>query len=202
MNQEAPKLMPAAKSYLLILCTVLNGFIAAIYFAMQSSKDPLSAALSSRPVLILGAASVIAGACSLLAGLWRSDRGERWPLLVNGAAVAVLGSIYCFLVRYRVSILTVAALIAIMAISIAFLAWTAGRRLGREQRVFDQWFLLFAGGGGVVSALIFLAVALRWIKMIAGSHLDLLWLGFYFAFAALCMFGLSRFRAHKWIHVS
>jgi hypothetical protein len=40
-------------------------------------------------------------------------------------------------------------------------------------------------------ALAFLALGFRWIAIEPGSHADLLWLGSYFGFGAICMLGLA-----------
>ncbi len=50
------------------------------------------------------------------------------------------------------------------------------------------------GLAGVASfgfALVFLALGVGWIKVGPGSHVDVLWLGLYFGFSAVCMVGLG-----------
>jgi hypothetical protein len=39
--------------------------------------------------------------------------------------------------------------------------------------------------------LAFFALGFRWIKLGPGSHADLLWLGSYFGFSAICMLWLA-----------
>ena len=53
---------------------------------------------------------------------------------------------------------------------------------------------MVAGLAGVASvgfAVAFLALGLRWITVEPGSRSDLLWLGSYFGFSAICMLGLG-----------
>jgi hypothetical protein len=47
-----------------------------------------------------------------------------------------------------------------------------------------------AGVSSFGFALVFLLLG-RWIKLGPGSHTDLLWLGLYFGFSAVCMLGLA-----------
>ena len=123
--------------------------------------------------------------------MWRSVKGECWLLALNGLALSALGVIYHLASGFRISFLTVALLLVVMAISLGILDWTTARTLRSQRRVADEWLLGVAGLASVGFALAFFALGFRWIKVEPGSHSDLLWLGAYFGFSAICMMGLS-----------
>jgi hypothetical protein len=66
----------------------------------------------------------------------------------------------------------------------------AARTAAHQRRVVDGWLLGLAGAASIGFALAFLALAFGWIKIEPGSQPDLLWLGSYFGFSAICMLGL------------
>ncbi len=179
--------------FLLALCGVLDAIISVIYLIMQNTYGPRTAGAWSGTVVFLGEVTLAAGACSIAAGIWRSTKGERWPLILNGLALGALGVIYRFFVRYpyRISIRTIAFLIILTAFSIGILELVNARILRRQHQFVGGWFLGLAGTALVGCALAFFALGFRWIQPGAESHLDLLLLGFYFGFSAICMWGLA-----------
>ena len=117
--------------------------------------------------------------------------GTGWLLVLNGLALGALGVIQYGLTRFRISFLTVTLLIILMAMSIGLLELVIARTLRRQRHFADGWFLALAGVASFGFAVAFLALGFRWIKIEPGSHSDLLWLGSYFGFSAICMLGLA-----------
>ena len=176
---------------LLVLCGVLNAIISVVYLIMQDTDGPLTFYSWNATIAFLGKLALAAGACTIAAGIFRSTNGKSWLLVLNGLALGALGVIQYGFVRYRISFLTVALLIIVMAMSIGILELVIARTLRRQRTVADGWFLTSAGVVSAGFAFAFLALGLHWIKIDPGSHADLLWLGSYFGFSAVCMLGLA-----------
>ncbi len=176
--------------WLLALCGVLDAIMSVIYFIMQETDGPLTFHSWSGTVVFLGELALAAGACTIAAGIWRSAKGKCWLLVLNGLALGAFGLIH-FFTRFRIGFLTFALLIILMAMSIGILEFVIARTLRRQRHVADGWFLALAGVASVGFALAFFALGFRWIKIEPGSHADLLWLGSYFGFSAICMLGLA-----------
>lgn len=176
---------------LLALCGILDAIISVIYLIMQGTDGPRTFHAWNGTVVFLGELALAAGACTIAAGIWRSTNGKCWLLVLNGLALGALGLIQYGLVRFRISFLTVALLIVLMAMSAGILELVTARTLWRQRHVADGWFFGLAGVASVGFALAFLAWGFRWIKLGPGSHADLLWLGSYFGFSAFCMVGLA-----------
>jgi uncharacterized membrane protein HdeD (DUF308 family) len=174
----------------LALCGVLDAMISVIYFIMLETDGPLTFHAWRGTIASLGELTLAAGACAIVAGIWRSTKGKCWLLVVNGLALGALGLIYYAFTRFRISILTIALLIVLMAISIGTLELFTARTL-RPRHVADGWFLSLAAAASFGFAFMFFSLGFRWIKVGPGSHLDLLWLGSYFGFTAICMLGLA-----------
>jgi uncharacterized membrane protein HdeD (DUF308 family) len=177
--------------WLLALCGVLDAIISVIYLIMQDTDGPLTFHAWNGTIVFLGKLALAAGACTIAAGIWRSTKGKCWLLVLNGLALSALGLICIYLVRFRISFRTVALLIILMALSIGIFELITARTLRRQRHVADGWFLGLAGVVSVGFALAFFALGFRWIKIEPGSHSDLLWLGSYFGFSAICMLGLA-----------
>ena len=143
-----------------------------------------------------GKQPLAAGACTIAAGIGRPAKGKSWLLVLNGLSLVALGVIYHWLTHYRISFRTIALLIILMAMSVGVLELMTARTLRRQRHVADRWFLGLAGVASTGFALTFFALGFRWVKIEPGSHLDLLWLGAYFGFSAICMLGLGQ-RLHS-----
>jgi uncharacterized membrane protein HdeD (DUF308 family) len=172
--------------WLLALCGVLDAIMSIIYFnhaghGFHAMKD----------VAFLGKVTLAAGACTIAVGIWRSAKGKCWLLVLNGLALGALGLIFNGIFGFKISFRSVALLIILMAMSFAILELVTARTLRRQRHVVDGWFLGLAGVASVGFALAFLALGFRWIKIEPGSLSDLLWLGSYFGFSAICMLGLA-----------
>jgi hypothetical protein len=107
--------------------------------------------------------------------------------VLNGLALGALGTICYGFVRFSISFRTVALLIILMAITIGILEFITAGILRRQHHSADEWFLSLAGVTSVGFALAFFALGFGWIKIEPGSHIELLWLGSYFGFSAICM---------------
>jgi len=142
-------------------------------------------------VVFVGKLAMAAGACTIAAAIWRSRNGKSWALALNGLALAALGFIQYGLTHFRIGILAFAVLIIVMAVSIGVVELAIARTFHRQHHPVDGWFFGLAGIVSVGFVLPSLALGLRWIPIERGSHLDLLWLGFYFGFAAICTMALA-----------
>ena len=165
------------------LCGVLQAIISVIYIAMQGADGPVAFHGWNGTVLFVGRLAMAAGACTVAAGVLGSTEGRSWLLVLNGLALGALGLVQCAFVRFPISFLTVSLLIIVMAMSIGILNVVIARTRG--------WFFGAAGVISVGFALTFLALGLRWIRIEPGSRSDLLWLGSYFGFSAICMLALA-----------
>jgi uncharacterized membrane protein len=158
--------------WLLALCGVLDAMLFVIYFVMQDQDGPVTFHALKGTIALLGKLTLAAGVCTIAAA-----RGKCWPLVLNGLALIALGVIYTYLTGFRISLRTISLLIIVMAMSLAILEWRLRHAL--------------AGVASVGFALVFSALGFHWIKLELGSHLDLLWLGAYFGFSAICMLVLA-----------
>lgn len=181
--------------WLLIVCGVLEAIISSIYLLIQDASGPLTFHAWNHTIAVLGEVTLVAGVCAIAAGVWRSSTGKCWPLVVSGLALAALGTIYYGFVRFRISFLTIALLIIVMATSRGILGLEIARTFRQQRHVGDGWLLGLAGGISVAFALGFLlwsvSLAFAWTKMQPDSRSDLLWLGLYFGFSAICMLALG-----------
>jgi uncharacterized membrane protein HdeD (DUF308 family) len=182
--------------WLLALCGVLDAIVSVIYLIMRDQDGPITFNDWHGTIVSLGKLMLAAGACAIAAGIWRSAKGRCWLLVLHGLALAVLGGICYGFTGFSISFLTIAMLIILMALSVGILELGISRTL-RQRHVVDGWMLGLAGAASFGFALAFFALGFRWIKIEPGSHADLLWLGFYFGFSAICMLGLAlRLHSH------
>ncbi len=141
--------------------------------------------------MFLGRLALAAGACAIAAGIARSAKGKCWPLVLNGLALCALGLILYGFTGFRISFLTIALLIILMAMSSGILGLLLARTQRRHGHFADGWILALAGATSIGFAALFFALGFRWITIVPGSHSDLLWLGSYFGFSAICMLALA-----------
>ncbi|MFN7995473.1 MAG: hypothetical protein U0Q18_17820 [Bryobacteraceae bacterium] len=176
---------------LLALCGILDAVVAAIYLLMQDTSGPVTFHSWNGPIALMGKLIIAAGVCTIAAGLWKSATGRVWLLVVNGSALFVLGLIHYAFARYRVSFLTVAVLIVLMAISLGMLELAIARIFRLSHRTGEACVVGICGIVAFGFVVPFLLLGLRWIAVKPGSHPDLLWLAFFFMFSTLSMFGLA-----------
>jgi uncharacterized membrane protein HdeD (DUF308 family) len=172
--------------WLLALCGVLDAVISVIYFGHAEHGFH-----RLRDIVFLGRVALAAGVCTIAVGLWRSANGKSWLLVLNGVALAALGLILNGIVGFRISFRSIALLIIVTAISIGVLELITARTLRLQRHLADGWFFGSAGLASLGFALAFFALGFRWIKPQPGSLSELLWLGAYFAFTAICTLGLA-----------
>jgi uncharacterized membrane protein HdeD (DUF308 family) len=176
---------------LLALCGVFYALISAIYLIMHDANGPLTFHAWSGAIAFLGKLALAAGACTIAAGIWRSAKGKCWLLVLNGLAIGALGLIQYAFVRFPISFLTIALLIVLMAMSFGIFELLTARTLRLQHHLADGWFLGAAGVASIGFALAFLGFGFRWIKIEFGSHAELMWLGFYFGFSAVCTLAIA-----------
>lgn len=175
---------------LLTFIGVLNATISIAYLIMGYPDGLLTFHLWNSTVAFVGNLALAAGACTITAGVLKSRTIERWLLVMNGLALCALGLIQVSLFRYPISLLTIASLLIIMATSSGVLDFATLRTLQHNNA--ERRFLQCAGVASIGFALVFLALGLRWIEIQPGSHTDLVWIGSYFGFSAICMLSLGR----------
>jgi hypothetical protein len=177
---------------LLALCGVADAIISAIHFFMYETgpTGPLSFAAFQDAAILASRLALLAGVCTVAAGIWRSAKGNSWLLILNGLAFSAYGLIP-LVYRGPLSFDSLALLLVAMAAAFGILALAIARSLRRS--VADQLFFGLAGGGSIGFALAVLALASGWIQLERRAfHPSLfLWLCLYFAFSAVCMLGLA-----------
>lgn len=176
---------------LLAACGGLVAIIAVFYLLMWQTDGAVTYRSWNATVVLTGQLALAAGLCSIAAGAWPFAGRRSWPLLVHGSALGALGVIQLGFTGYRIRFLTIALLAIAMAVSMAILELTLARASRKQDRPVDRWFLTLAGAASGAFAFLFLALGLRWIEMGPGSHLDLLGLGSYFGFSAVCLVALA-----------
>ncbi len=181
----------AKNCLLLALCGILEAIISVIYLIMQETDGPLTFHSWNGAIATLGTLAMAAGACTIAAGIVRSVNGKCRLLALNGLAIGALGLIQYGFTRFRIGFLTIAVLVIVMAISAGILELRIARTLRQRCHVADGWFFTLAGVASFGFAVAFLALGLRWFKIEPGSHPDLVLLGSYFGFSAICMLGLA-----------
>jgi uncharacterized membrane protein HdeD (DUF308 family) len=182
--------------WLLAVCGLLEAAISVIYLILQGTDGPLTFQVWGSSISWLGKLTLAAGVCTIAAGLLKSANGRSWLLVLNGLALVALGLIQYGFTRFPISFLTVTLLIFAMAMSLGVLEFAIGRILWRRRHAAGGLLFTLAGLASGGFALAFFALGFRWITLDPGSHADLLWLGLYFAFSAICMLGLAL-RLHK-----
>jgi uncharacterized membrane protein HdeD (DUF308 family) len=140
----------------------------------------------------MGALSLAAGICTIIAGLWKSGQDKSWLLVLNGLALGTLGLIYSGTFGFRISFRTISLLITLMALSLGIFDLVSARAFRRLRHAADEWFLGVAGVASVGFALAFLAFVFRWLTLNPSSPGQSMgWLGAYFGFTAICMIALA-----------
>jgi uncharacterized membrane protein HdeD (DUF308 family) len=179
----------AQNRLLLALCGVFDVIISAIYFNMYFSSAALPMHAWNSNVVLLGRLALLAGICTVAAGIWRSSQGKSWLLVVNGISLTGLGLLQSSASHFPISFLAFALLIIVGGISTGILDLTLARSL--RHGLADRWLLPVAGVLSAGFAFAFLALGLHWVQIEPGSHADIAWFASYFGFSAVCMLGLA-----------
>ncbi|MDQ2840889.1 MAG: hypothetical protein M3Y72_07615 [Acidobacteriota bacterium] len=178
--------------WLLALCGVIEANISVVYLLKQGTGFH---ALST--IVFTGRLAVAAGACAIVAGLWRSANGKCWLLALHGLALGALGLIFNGIAGFRISLRTVALLMVLMAMSVGALELATARTLRRRSHAADGWLLGFAGVVSLGFALAFFALGFRWFELGPRSNTDLLLFGSYFGFNSICVLAIA-IRLRSW----
>jgi hypothetical protein len=189
--------------WLLAVCGILDAIISVLYFIMYDAgpDGPLTFRGWHGTVASLSSLAVVAGACTIAAGILRFAKGKSWLLVLNGLAFSAYGFIPFFW-RGPLSFDSLALLLVVMAMTVGILSMAIARTLRRH--VADEWFFGLAGTASVGFALAFLALVNRWIQLERRPfHPSVfLWLCSYFGFSAICMLGLALrlgpFQSGQW----
>ena len=176
--------------WLLALGGILEAVYAGMNTFMQRPNGSLAFRTSIHPstAVNMGLFALGAGLCTIAAALLASGRFTKWLLSMNGIACSALGLLLAFWtgpLRFR----TIALLIVTMALSLAFYGLSAVR--GLRQHTPERWFSIVGAAVSAGFALAFFALGFGFIKLPPPSPMfTFLWLGAYFAFSAMCMWGL------------
>lgn len=180
-------------SWLLALCGVLYAMFSFVMLFWLSPDGWLTLRSFVSPrgmVPILGTAALAAGACTIAAAIWSSDKGNSWFLALNGLAASALGLLIDLGSTRPVAFRTIALIIVVMAASIGIYELATARTL--RGHLVNEWLLAGAGVVSVGFAAVFLGFALGWIRLEPSpSGQTFYWLSAYFAFGAVCMLGLA-----------
>jgi hypothetical protein len=132
-------------------------------------------------MMLLGGTAIAASLVAMAASLWRLDRRRSWHLAGHGLALGTFGGLLAFW-RGPLSFRVLALLIVLMAVSFGLFA--------RHLHLQAKW-LRGAAMGSFAFAAAFLGFAFDWVPMGPRPFADFLWFGSFFAFTALCEFGLA-----------
>jgi hypothetical protein len=139
-------------------------------------------------VVLLGKFAVAAAVCAVAGGLWKSETGRSWMLVLNGAALGAYGLTCVYLTKAKISFLPFALLFVVMAMSNGVFGLRAAPALRR--RAFDKWFVRLAAALSVGFAFGFLALGFRWVRLEEPTSYYF-WMTAYFAFSAAFMLVLG-----------
>ena len=168
--------MPATK--LLVVSAVLDAIMSGIYLAHYTENRGF------RPssVLTIGILALAAGICTIAAV--RSTQPKSWLLVLNGLALAALGLLCTGIFGSKISFRSIAILLILMAVSLGVFELVTARTFRNRP---DGWLLTAAGVLSVGFAILFALLGFQWIQVQPGSLREILWLGAYFGFTAICL---------------
>ena len=198
-SKENPELNPGAASpvreawqmtqtlmrkwWLPAFCAVFYAIVSFIFLIQVGHVSARFTAFA-----FLGSVTLAAGVCTAASGILRLREGRSWLLVLNGLACGALGLIFSFGTSRPIGFRTIALLIVVMATSIGIYELAEARSL---RCLAEEWLLGVAGAVSIGFAFVFLAFRLSWIKLEPSpSSQTFRWLGFYFAFSAICALGL------------
>lgn len=171
--------MPATK--LLVLCGVLDAVMSGIYLAHYTQDH----GFTPRAVLFLGILALAGGLCAVAASLASS---KSWLLLLHGLALSALGLLCTGIFGSKISFRSIALVLILMAVSLGAFELATARALRHRP---DGWLLNTAGVLSAGFALVFAILGFQWIKVEPGSLREILWMGAYFGFTAICVFAVA-----------
>ena len=177
--------------WLLAFSGPVQAAISVICLVMQSSHEVLTFHAWNQLIAVQGYLELMAGITAGAAGLMNSNGHKSWPLILQGFAFTCLGIISAALTHFPIPLSAIAVLVMLMALSVAMLASRIARYLPSRPGLPQSHAAGFVWITASVFIAVLLALSLRWIRVEPGSHLDLFWLGSYFAFSAVCMLGLG-----------
>lgn len=107
---------------LLVVCGILDAIISVAYFVMWYTDGPVPFHSWNGAIVLLGKLAMGASLVAIAASLWRASSGNCWPLALHGFALGALGVILYGFTGFRISLLTIALLIVVMAVTLGILA--------------------------------------------------------------------------------
>jgi uncharacterized membrane protein HdeD (DUF308 family) len=183
--------------WLLALCGILDAMHASINLLMRNMHLILRGFGSpSDAVWDMGLLALLAGACTIITGLWSAGKDYSWLLSLHGLALAAFGAVIVFpLVKGPLSFRPLSLLFTAMAASIAAFAWKTARAQQRSSR--ERWLLIAVGTASIAFAFSFIVVGFVRIIGRLEPAIFFTWMSSYFVLCAVFMLWLA-FRAHGW----
>lgn len=182
--------------WLLVVCGVLYAVMAAIYLRIYNAGGPLTFHAWSLTIAFSSKVALAAGACTIIAGIWRGRKDSSWFLVLHGLALVALGLLF---LRAnggaRISLRTILLVMMLMAISFGIVELDVARTLRHLHQLADGWVVGLAGVVSLAFVLPFVALG-YWIQLEPSSNPEFLWFALYFSFSAICMLGLAL-RVHS-----
>lgn len=176
-------------SWLLALCGVVEALLAVLTFSMVNHGSLISRFYSPKDLISsMCILAITAGVCAVAGGSWSSTKSRSWLLVLHGLALSAYGLIPALRKGPLMLRPFFILLLVLMAMSTGIFALTTV--LGLRDHVPDKWFLSVAGAASVGFALVFFACDFRWITLDRPDAFFLLMTS-YFAFSAICMWGLA-----------
>ena len=171
--------------WLLALCGILDAMHAGINLLMM--KLPLAYRIFGSNVSAIrdiGFLALVAGACTIAAGLWSRGKDHSWLLSLHGLALGAFGVIAVSpLVKGPLSFRPVSLLFTVMAASIGAFALATARAQRRGGS--GRWFLIGAGAASISFAFSFIAVG--FFFRLEPSQMFFIWMSSYFVLCAVFM---------------
>jgi uncharacterized membrane protein HdeD (DUF308 family) len=179
--------------WLLALCGILDAMHASINLLMIS--HPLTYRIFGSSVWAvwdMGLLALVAGACTIAAGLWSGGKDHSWLLSIHGLALGAFGVIAVSpLVKGPLSFRPISVMFTVMAASIGVFALANAQSQRRGSR--GRWFLIGAGAASISFACSFIAVGF-FLRL--GPQMFFTWMSSYFVLCAVFMLSLA-FRVYS-----
>jgi uncharacterized membrane protein HdeD (DUF308 family) len=175
--------------WLLALCGILDAMHAGINLLMM--KLPLTYRIFGSNVSAvrdMGFLALVAGACTIAAGLWSGGKDHSWLLSLHGLALGAFGVIAVSpLVKGPLSFRPVSLLFTVMSASIGAFALATAQAQRRGSR--GRWFLIGAGAASISFTFSFIAVG--FFFRLEPPQMFFIWMSSYFVFCAVFMLWLA-----------
>jgi uncharacterized membrane protein HdeD (DUF308 family) len=181
--------------WLLALCGILDAIHAGINLVMM--ELPLTYRIFGSNVSAvrdLGLLALVAGACTIAAGLWSGGKDHSWLLSLHGLAMGAFGTVALSpLVKGPLSFRPISVLFTVMAASLGVFALKTAKTQRRSSQ--GRCFLLAVGVALIGFAVSFIVIGGFRIRL-EPQQAFFIWMGSYLSLCALFMMWLAL-RVHS-----